>query len=198
MTPLRAYDTRANTSGLQQVAVIVESAPNVAAGRRCGARIDLQCGQATETVRDTGEPVAPDGFFTVLDTYVNWAPTPALTFAFDVNHVTNEVRQEDDALALTGLAGYARYQVAAPAAVAVRYERLDDEGRFAGIDQVLQEVTVTYDHRLGDGLLVRGECRRDRSNAPFFTGAVAGALRREQDTFTAGLIWWFGNKQGVW
>lgn len=325
VTPLRAYDTRANTFGLQQVAVIVESAPDVAAGRRYGARIDLQYGQATETVqgspaneprpevyrnvwqaygsyvfpvgrglqadfgkfasslgyetnyakdnqhfsrsylfnvlpfyhsglrltlpvtdtvsvfymltngiqqtedfndfksnhvaavvtpvpgltwtanfyagqeqRDTSEPDAPDGFFKVFDTYVNWTASPALTLAFDVNHVTNEVRAEDDALALTGLAAYARYQLATPVAVALRYERLDDEGLFGGIDQVLQEVTFTYEHRLADGFLVRGEYRRDWSNEPFFTGEVPGSLHRDQHTFTAGLVWWFGNKQGAW
>ena len=46
---LRAYDTRANVFGIQQANLIVESAPDVAAGRRFGARIDLQFGQATET-----------------------------------------------------------------------------------------------------------------------------------------------------
>ena len=325
VTLLRAYDTRANTFGLQQVAVVVESAPDVAAGRRYGARLDLQYGQATEAVqgspaneprpdiyrnvwqaygsyvfpvggglqadfgkfssslgyetnyakddqhfsrsylfnflpfyhsglrltlpvtakvsllymltngiqqtedfndfksthvaavvtpmsgltwtinfyagqeqRDTGEPDAPDGFFKVVDTYVNWAATPALTLALDVNHVTNEVRQQDSALALNGLAGYARYQLTAPAAVALRYERLDDEGLFGGIDQVLQEITLTYEHRLADGFLVRGEYRRDWSNEPFFTGVAPAALRRHQDTVTAGLVWWFGNKQGAW
>ena len=48
---LRAYDTRTNVFGIQQANLIVESAPNVEAGRRFGARIDLQFGQATETVQ---------------------------------------------------------------------------------------------------------------------------------------------------
>ena len=51
MNLLRAYDTRANVFGIQQANVIVESAPKVDAGRRFGARIDLQFGQATETVQ---------------------------------------------------------------------------------------------------------------------------------------------------
>ena len=34
---LRAYDTRANTFGIQQAALVVESAPDVEAGRRYGA-----------------------------------------------------------------------------------------------------------------------------------------------------------------
>lgn len=48
---LRAYDTRANVFSLQQAAVVVESVPAVDAGRRFGARIDLQFGQATATVQ---------------------------------------------------------------------------------------------------------------------------------------------------
>ncbi len=48
---LRAYDTRANVFSIQQAAVVIESAPDVAAGRRLGARLDLQFGQATETVQ---------------------------------------------------------------------------------------------------------------------------------------------------
>jgi hypothetical protein len=48
---LRAYDTRANVFGIQQAAIVIESAPKVDEGRRYGARVDLQFGQATETVQ---------------------------------------------------------------------------------------------------------------------------------------------------
>jgi opacity protein-like surface antigen len=48
---LRAYDTRSNVFGIQQANVIVESVPAVDKGRRFGARVDLQFGQATETVQ---------------------------------------------------------------------------------------------------------------------------------------------------
>ena len=325
VTDLRAYDTRANTFGLQQTAVIVESRVDVDAGRRFGGRLDLQFGQATAALQgspaneprpelyrnvwqaygtyvfplgrglqvdfgkfasslgyetnyakddhhfsraylfnflpyyhtglrvslplhdrltlaymltngiqqteefndfkshhvaasvtpvkavtwtvnyyagqeqpDGAEPGGPDGYFRVFDTYVNWTATDALTFALDVNHVTNEVFRRDDALALTGLGAYARYQLTTPAAVAARYEYLDDEGLFGGIPQVLQEITATYEHRLADGFLVRGEYRRDWSSERFFTGPQLDDPRRDQDTFTIGLVWWFGNKPGTW
>ena len=81
---------------------------------------------------------------------------------------------------------------------ALRSEHLDDEGLFGGIAQRLQEVTLTYEHRLADGFFVRGEYRRDWSNEPFFTGRTPEGSRRTQDTFTAGLVWWFGNKPGTW
>ena len=48
---LRAYDTRSNTFGIQQAALVVDAAPDVEAGRRYGLRVDLQFGQATETVQ---------------------------------------------------------------------------------------------------------------------------------------------------
>ncbi len=92
---------------------------------------------------DGGEPEGPDGFFKVFDTYVAYTPTAALSFGLDVNYVTNEVNKVDDALSLQGLGVYGRYQLSTPLALAVRYERLDDEGLFGGIDQVLQEITAT-------------------------------------------------------
>jgi hypothetical protein len=322
---LRAYDTRANVFGLQQAAVVVESAPNVDEGRRFGARVDLQFGQATETVQggaaneprpdvyrhvwqaygtyvfpvgrgltadfgkfasnlgyetnyakdnnhfsraylfnflpfyhaglrlslpvsdqvtvmymltngiqqtedfndykshhftavvkptgsiawttnyyvgqdqpDGGEPEGPDGFFRVIDSYVSWTATPALSVGLDLNYVTNEVHAADDSLALQGTGLYARYQVTPPAALAVRYERLDDEGLFGGIEQVLHEVTATAEYRFADGFLMRAECRRDWSNERFFTGPRPGDLRTGQTTALVGMVWWFGNKQGAW
>jgi len=322
---LRAYDTRANVFSIQQAAIVVESAPKVDEGRRFGARIDLQFGQATETVQgspaneprpdvyrnvwqaygtyvfpvgrglqtdfgkfasilgyetnyakdnnhfsraylfnflpfyhsglrttlpvsdevtllymltngiqqtedfndfksnhfaaivkpigsvtwtvnyyfgqeqsDAGEPTGPDGFFRVFDTYVSYAPTPKLGLGLDVNDVTSEVNKADPELSLHGIGAYARYQVTSPAALAVRYERLDDEGLFGGIDQVLHEVTATAEYEFANGFLVRGEFRRDWSNKAFFTGPEPGGLRTAQNTFLIGMVWWFGNKPGAW
>jgi hypothetical protein len=323
---LRAYDTRSNVFGLQQAAIVVESAPNTEEGRRFGARVDLQFGQATETVQgspaneprpdvyrhiwqaygsyvfpvgpglqtdfgkfasmlgyetnyakdnqtfsraylfnflpfyhsglrvtlpvndkvsllymltngiqqtedfndfksnhfaaivkpvpavtwtinyyfgqeqaDGGEPDGPDGFFRVFDTYVAYAPTSALALGFDVNYVTNEIESNDPSLSLQGIGGYARYQATTPVALGLRYERLDDEGLFGGIDQVLHEVTATLEYKFTDGFLIRTEFRRDWSNADFFTGSGGAAdLRDHQNTLLVGGVWWFGNKQGAW
>ena len=62
----------------------------------------------------------------------------------------------------------------------MRYERLDDEGLFGGIDQVLQEITATLEYKFADGFLVRGEYRRDWSNgrsSPAPSPATCGATR---------------------
>ena len=322
---LRAYDTRANVFGIQQAAVVIESAPAVDEGRRFGARVDLQFGQAPATVQgnaaneprpdvyrhvwqaygtyvfsvgrglqldfgkfasnlgyetnyakdnshfsraylfnflpfyhsgirvslpvhdrvtlsymltngiqqtedfndfksnhftavvkptdqvtwtvnyyfgqeqpDGGEPGGPDGFFRVFDTYATYTPTSDVSFGVDVNYVTSEVNTSDPSLSLQGIGAYARYQVTGPIAIAVRYERLDDEGLFGGIDQVLHETTLTAEYKFADGFLVRGELRSDWSNQQFFTGRRPDVPRDRQNTVLAGLVWWFGNKHGAW
>ena len=84
--------------------------------------------------------------------------------------VTNEVSRDDSSLGLQGIAAYARYQLTPPIAFGVRYERLDDEGLFGGVEQLLQETTLTAEYKFAEGFLVRGEFRRDWSNEPFFPG----------------------------
>ena len=80
----------------------------------------------------------------------------------------------------------------------MRYERLDDEGLFGGIAQVLNEITATAECKLADGFLMRAEYRRDGSNQPFFTTSTPGSLTAHQHTALLGLVWWFGNKTGTY
>ena len=51
VTYLRAYDVTSNNFSLNQASMLVESPPDVDAGRRFGARLDMQYGQATETLQ---------------------------------------------------------------------------------------------------------------------------------------------------
>jgi hypothetical protein len=48
---LRAYDVLSNEFSLNQASVILEHAPDLSVGRRWGARLDLQFGQATDTLQ---------------------------------------------------------------------------------------------------------------------------------------------------
>ena len=140
-----------------------------------------------------------DGWFKVFDTYVAWTPTESLGLGLDVNHVTSEVHAADPVSATTGLGAYARYQLAPRATLALRYERLDDEGLFGGIDQLLQELTLTGEWKFAEGFLARAELRRDWSDTPYFPErGGADDLRDHQSTFTLGLVWWLGNKKGIW
>jgi putative OmpL-like beta-barrel porin-2 len=52
---LRAYDVLSNEFSLNQASVIFEHPPDLPAGRRWGARLDLQFGQATDTLQ--GNPL---------------------------------------------------------------------------------------------------------------------------------------------
>ncbi len=71
---LRAYDVLSNEFSLNQAGVVLEHAPDVASGRRWGGRLDLQFGQATDTLQGNpaNEP-RPDiyrNIFQVYGTYV--------------------------------------------------------------------------------------------------------------------------------
>ncbi len=324
---LRAYDTRANVMGIQQVALLFDMTPDVSKNRRFGLRVDLQFGQATETVQGgaaneprpdvyrhiwqaygsyvfpvgnglqtdfgkfasnlgfetnyakdnnnftraylfnflpfyhsglrvsypasdkvtlmymltngiqqtedfndyksnhftaiikpvpaltwttsyyfgqeqqqpTDEDAGPDGFFTVFDTYAAYTLNDRATLGLDVNYVTNRVTQDDPKGDLFGLGAYGRYQVTPAAALAVRYERVDDDGGlFGGIDQLLQEVTLTAEYKFADGFMFRGELRHDWSNEEFFLSDSVDVLKTGQTTLLGGFVWWMGSKKGAW
>jgi Putative beta-barrel porin-2, OmpL-like. bbp2 len=58
---LRAYDVSSNAFSLNQADFIIEHAPDPANGKRFGARIDLQFGQATETLQgNTANEARPE------------------------------------------------------------------------------------------------------------------------------------------
>jgi TolA-binding protein len=67
---LRAYDVLSNAFSLNQADVIFERAPDVADGRRFGARLDLQFGQATDTLQGnpSNEP-RPDIYRNIFQAY---------------------------------------------------------------------------------------------------------------------------------
>ena len=67
---LRAYDVSSNAFSLSQANLIVKEDPDVSAGRRWGGRLDLQFGQATETLQ--GNPVnepRPDVYRAIFQAY---------------------------------------------------------------------------------------------------------------------------------
>jgi hypothetical protein len=64
--------------------------------------------------------------------------------------------------------------------------------------QALKETTATAEYKLADGLLARGEWRRDFSDVPFFLTNESDVLKHDQNTSTLGMVWWFGHKQGAW
>jgi len=71
---LRAYDVLSNEFSLNQASMVLEHAPDVSAGRRWGARLDLQFGQATDTLQgnpaNEPRPEIYRNIFQVYGTYV--------------------------------------------------------------------------------------------------------------------------------
>jgi hypothetical protein len=67
---LRAYDVLSNEFSLNQASVVLEHAPDLSAGHRWGARLDLQFGQATDTLQGnpSNEP-RPEVYRNIFQAY---------------------------------------------------------------------------------------------------------------------------------
>jgi hypothetical protein len=144
-------------------------------------------------------PDAPKGKLHILDTYVNWLATPRLTFALEGDFVIERLTTTSAPQHTDGFAGYARYQFNRILAVAGRSEYLSDRGGlYTGVTQAVKETTLTLEERLAEGFLLRQEWRRDFSNHPYFYTDTLGLLKKERNTATVGVVWWFGAKPGIW
>jgi len=141
----------------------------------------------------------PNGRLHIFDSYVTWTATPKLTLAAESDYVINRVFSHSAPTHVDGGAGYVRYQLTPKVALATRAEYLSDHGGlFSGVTQALKETTLTYEYKFAEGFLMRTEWRRDFSNVPFFRTDAPRILKKEQNTATVGLVWWFGRKQGPW
>ena len=124
---------------------------------------------------------------------------PKLTLGLEGDYVIQRLLTTSPPSHTSGGAAYARYQFTPKFAIAARTEYLSDRGGlFTGTTQAIKENTFTFEQKLADGFLVRAEWRRDASNHPYFLTDTLGTLKKEQNTATLGLIWWFGGKEGAW
>jgi predicted porin len=145
-----------------------------------------------------------NGRIHILDAYATLNVTDRLTFAFQGDYVTNRAFSNSPPSHINGGVAYARYQLSPGFALAGRFEyvgdNLSDDGvsLFTGLEQDLKEITLTAEYKFNEGFLLRGEYRRDWSNKPFFLTDTPGVLKKEQNTATLGLVWWFGQKKGAW
>ncbi len=142
---------------------------------------------------------APRGRTHIIDTYASFSATDKLTFAGQFDYVISRAQTYSPPSHVTGGAAYARYQLTPKFALAGRAEYFSDRGGlFSGVTQALKETTLTAEYKFDEGLLMRAEWRRDFSNQPFFLTSDPGRLKKEQNTATLGLVWWFGRKTGSW
>ena len=144
-------------------------------------------------------PNAPNGKLHIFDNYLTWQALPKLTLALEGDYVVERLQTYSAPSHTDGGVAYTRYQITPKIAIAGRAEYLSDRGGlFSGMTQALKETTFTTEYKFANGFLARGEWRRDFSNRPFFLTGTLGVLKKEQNTATLGLIWWFGGKQGIW
>ena len=135
----------------------------------------------------------------IFDTYVSWTKGAVLLGAeADYVALTPKIAASASAI-VKGGAAYAQYRVTPQFQVAARYTYFGDRaGLFSGLQQNLQDVTATLTYQPSDGAMIRAEWRRDSSDQDFFLGRSLSERRRDQQTATLGLIWWFGSKKGLW
>ena len=144
-------------------------------------------------------PNAPSGKLHIFDSYFTWQASPNLSFAVEGDYVIERLYTFSAPSHTTGGAAYVRYQFTPKFAIAARSEYLSDRGGlFSGTTQALKETTFTVERRITDGFLLRAEWRRDFSNHAYFLTDALGILKKEQNTATMGVVWWFGGKQGIW
>jgi hypothetical protein len=148
---------------------------------------------------------APNGKTHIFDSYATWQTTPKLAFSIEGDYyiqrlwATAAPSESSAPLHTDGGAIYAQYQFSPKFTLSTRAECMSDRGGlFSGRSQALKENTVTFDYNIAQGFLMRYEWRRDYSNQPFFLTDVQGALSKDQNTATLGLVWWWGEKQGAW
>ncbi len=144
-------------------------------------------------------PNPPNGKLHIFDSYLSWQTTPKLALAVEADYVIQRLWTYSSPSHTDGGAAYAQYQFTPRLAIGGRAEYLSDRGGlFSGRTQAIKETTFTTKYTVADGLLMFGEWRRDFSNQPFFLTNTLGILKKEQNTSTVGLVWWFGAKQGAW
>jgi outer membrane murein-binding lipoprotein Lpp len=146
-------------------------------------------------------PIAnpPTGKLDILDSYLSWQATKALTFAAEADYVKERLYPYSSLDHTSGGALYVGYQLTPALAAAMRLEYLADVGGlYTGTTQYLKEGTLTIDYRLASDFLMRGEFRRDQSNQHYFLSNTLGLLESSQQTIGLGVVWWFGQKQGPW
>jgi hypothetical protein len=144
-------------------------------------------------------PDAENGKLHIFDSYVTWNATPKLTLAAEGDYVIQRTYTESAPQHVDGGVGYAQYQFSPRWSLAARAEYLSDRGGiFSNATQALKEGTATYRYNLSDNFAMFMEYRRDWSNIPYFVTNNPAAPATHQDTLGAGVVWWYGGKQGAW
>jgi len=130
---------------------------------------------------------------------VNWQASQKLLVAVEGDYVLQRLYENSLPSHVTGGALWVQYRLRPKFWIGGRAEYLSDHGQlFTSINQALKETTFTTKYQVADGFDLFGEWRRDFSNQPYFYTDTLGVLKKEQNTATLGLVWWWGGKQEAW
>ena len=142
---------------------------------------------------------SPKGKLDIFDSYLSWQANPKWLFAVEGDDEISRLYESSAPIHTIGGVLYAQYQWTPKLAIGGRAEYLSDRGGlYSGVTQAAKETTFTTKYALVDGFDIFGEWRRDFSNQPYFYTSQLGVLKREQNTATLGLVWFWGGKQGAW
>ena len=132
---------------------------------------------------------------TLADTVVQYKVTPSVTLGGSVDVAREEQPAAGDA-SWYGIGLYGRFApVGRRSAFALRAERFDDDdGAISGTAQRLEEVTLTFERRPVEALILKVEGRWDHSSEDVFAGhsqdPAGAAVRDEHDQllFLVGVV----------
>jgi Putative beta-barrel porin-2, OmpL-like. bbp2 len=135
---------------------------------------------------------ADGGTRNLIDIVATYAATDKLSVLGNVDYGHDKVA--GDGVAWSGVAVGVKYQATPTWAFSPRYELFTDSDGFAtGLDQTVQEITLTGEYKAPAGLLARIEFRTDFSDEEFFT-KDDGDFTKTQPTLTFSLVYAFSNK----
>jgi hypothetical protein len=131
----------------------------------------------------------------LADTILTYSPTSKLSFTLNYDYGRGDrTPAVTSPVWWTGGAGYIRYQFNDRYALSTRYEYYNDHFGFTtGTAQHINEVTETFERKVGGSFITRLEYRRDMASQPsLFKGKTPVDY---QDTLAAGLIYTFDMKE---
>ena len=135
---------------------------------------------------------ADGGTRNLVDLVASYAATDKLSLLGNFDYGHDEVT--GGGVDWSGVAVGVKYQATSTWAFSPRYEFFTDSDGFAtGLDQTVQEITLTGEYKAPAGLLARIEFRTDFSDEEYFT-KDDGDFTKTQPTLTFSLVYAFSNK----
>jgi hypothetical protein len=120
--------------------------------------------------------------------------TPHEKASFYLNYDYGREKALDGSVGIiSAIAGAAKFQATPMFAISPRLEYFNDRGIWTtGTIQKIKEFTLTGEIKHSKGFMTKIEYRRDWSNVAVFQDSD-GNLKKNEDTFLAGFIAYFGN-----